>query len=78
MIIGNAVEEERESRASYEYLVLMVNNLKYASSSNPRSYYLLSRSSSQLLLQSLTVENKAGESRQVVKELPSGNRVRLL
>jgi hypothetical protein len=78
MIIGNAVGEEKESRASSEYLVLMINNSNCALSSNLHSYYLPSCSSSQLLLQSLVVENKAGESRQVVKELRSRNRVRLL
>jgi hypothetical protein len=78
MIIGKAVGEERESRASSEYLVLMINNSSCALSSNLHSYYLPSCSSSQLLLQSLVVENKAGESRQVVKEFRSRNRVRLL
>lgn len=78
MIIGNPVGEDRESRARSEYLVLMIDNSNCALSSNLRSYYLPSCSSSQLLLQSLVVENKAGESRQVVKELRSRNRVRLL
>jgi len=78
MIIGNVVGEERKSRASSEYLVLMINNSKYALSSNLRSYYLPSSSSSQLLLQYLVVLNKAGESRQVAKELRSRNLVTLL
>jgi hypothetical protein len=78
MIIGNALGEERESRASSEYLVLMINNSNCALSSTQRSYCLLLCSSFQLHLQSLFVENKAGESRQVVKELRLRNRVRLL
>jgi hypothetical protein len=77
MIIGNAVGEERESRTSSEYLVLMINNSSCALSSNLHSYCLPS-CSSQLLLQSLVVEDKAGESRQVYKELRSRNRFRLL
>jgi hypothetical protein len=69
--------EERERNASSEYLVLMINNSNCALSSNLHSYYLPSCSSSQLLLQSLVVENKAGESRQVIKELRSRNWVKL-